>query len=85
MRPSRLSNSSPGTARFDADWPRFVVVTLDGPLAQAAGTLAGTHRLRGADAVHLAAFELVLSGAGADDVRFSCADERLAKAARGLG
>jgi len=72
-------------AQFDADWPRCVVVALDGPLSLAAGTLAAKHRLRGADAAHLAAFEVILGGAGADDVRFSCADDRLTKAARALG
>ena len=69
-------------AQLDADWPRFVVIPLDEPAARSAGQLADVHGIRGGDAAHLAAFELLLSH---DDVRFSCADERLAKAARGLG
>jgi predicted nucleic acid-binding protein len=72
-------------AQFDADWPRFVTLALGGDLAYAAGQLADTHRLRGGDAAHLASFELMLTGAGTDDVRFSCADDRLSKAARSLG
>jgi len=72
-------------AQLDSDWPRFVAVALDGELARTAGALADTHRLRGGDAAHLAAFELVLAGADADDVRFSCADDRLTRAARALG
>ena len=72
-------------AQFEADWPRFVAIGLDGALARAAGALADKHRLRGGDAAHLAALELVLGGAGPDDVHFSCADDRLSKAAKSLG
>jgi predicted nucleic acid-binding protein len=73
------------TAQLDADWPRFVVIPLDEPSARSAGRLADTHGIRGGGATHLAAFESLLSHAEDADVRFSCADERLAKAARGLG
>jgi len=47
--------------------------------------LADVHRIRGCDAVHLAAFADLLSRSEDDDVRFSCADDRLVKAARKLG
>jgi predicted nucleic acid-binding protein len=72
-------------AALDADWPRFVVLAFDDDLARAAGGLADTHGIRGGDAVHLASFEIVLSTSEDDDIHFSCADERLAKAARALG
>ena len=72
-------------AQFNADWPRFVVVALDDDLAREAGQLASTHRLRGADAVHLASFQALLGWTGDEDVRFSAADAKLVRAARSLG
>jgi predicted nucleic acid-binding protein len=70
-------------AQLDADWPRFVVIPLDEPAARSAGQLTDTHFLRGADAVHLSAFERLVRHAE-DQVEFSCADDRLTKAARHL-
>ncbi len=71
--------------QLDLDWPRFVRIPLDDELARLAGGLAETHVLRGYDAVHLASFQALLERCGDDDVQFSCADDRLATAARALG
>jgi uncharacterized protein len=71
--------------RLDLDWSRFFVIRLSEELAMAAGRLADTHGIRGSDAVHLAAFESLLAASGGDDVHFSCADERLTRAAATLG
>jgi len=71
--------------QFDADWPRLLVIQFDADLTIAAGRLADRHGIRGADAVHLASFERLLSTAGDDDVEFSGADERLNRAAKNLG
>ena len=71
--------------QFTEDWSAMLVIPLDGLLAERAGTLAEAHAVRGADAVHLAAFERLLSFADDDDVRFSCADDRLTRPARRLG
>jgi predicted nucleic acid-binding protein len=70
--------------QLDADWPRLVTVVCDDELARAAGALAATHGVRGADAVHLASFQELLAHCD-DDVHFSCADDRLTRAARTLG
>jgi uncharacterized protein with PIN domain len=70
--------------QFDADWQRFLVLALTDELALAAGQLADAHGIRGADAVHLASFESLLASCDDDDVRFSCADARLTRAARAL-
>ena len=79
------AESKSAIAQLDADWPRFVVVTLDEDLARAAGELAQTHRLRGADAVHLASFQALLGWSDDEDVQFSAADAKLMRAARALG
>ncbi len=70
---------------FESDWATMAIVRIDGDLVRRAGDLAEKHALRGADAVHLAAFERLLSASEDDDVEFSCADERLTQAARKLG
>ena len=61
------------------------MIQLGDELGQAAGRLTDVHGIRGCDAVHLAAFENLLSQCDDDDVRFSCADARLSRAARALG
>jgi hypothetical protein len=71
--------------QLDLDWPRFVSVVFDEELARAAGRLADAHGLRGCGAVHLASFETVLAAGGDEAMRFSCADDRLTRAARSLG
>jgi predicted nucleic acid-binding protein len=70
---------------FDLDWTRFAVVALNEELAHAAGRLTEAHDVRGCDAIHLASFEWLLSRSAEDDVQFSCADERLTRAAATLG
>ncbi len=71
--------------QLDDDWGRFLVIAASNDLAIAAGRLAQVHGLRGADAIQLASFEQLLSHCEDDDVRFSCADDQLSKAARDLG
>ena len=71
--------------QLDADWPRLVAIVCDDGLAREAGRLADKHAVRGADAVHLASFEALLAQCDDEDVRFSCADARLTRAARALG
>ncbi len=76
------AESSAAVRQLDDDWSRFVVINLGDELALAAGRLADLHALRGCDAVHLASFEDLLVRCDDDDVRFSCADDRLVRAAR---
>lgn len=71
--------------QFDADWATLIVLPCNDVLARRAGELAEEHKLRGADAVHLAAFERLLIATDDDEVEFSCADDRLNQAARRLG
>ena len=71
--------------KFELDWARFVVIGLDDDVSRAAGRLADRHGLTGADAVHLASFEQLLSRSGDSEVQFSCSDDRLVRAARTLG
>jgi uncharacterized protein len=87
-RRERLMTSSEAAAardQLDADWLHFVVIALGDDVARAAGRLAETHALRGADAVHLASFEDLVGRCPDDDVRFSSADARLNRAARRMG
>ncbi len=70
---------------FDLDWARFVVIGLTDEVTHAAGRLTDVHDVRGCDAIHLASFEWLLSRSAEDDVQFSCADERLTRAAATLG
>jgi hypothetical protein len=53
-------------------------------VARAAGRLADAHGIRGCDAVHLASFAELIARCDDEDVRFSCADQRLNRAARDL-
>ena len=87
-RRERLSTATEAASarrQLDADWARFVVVGCGHEVARAAGDLAEAHGLRGADAVHLAAFADLLAHSPDDDIRFSSADARLNRAARALG
>jgi predicted nucleic acid-binding protein len=70
--------------QFDADWGRFIVMPLGRDDCEEAGRLADAHALRGADAVHLAAFAALLGRCEDDDVRFFSSDARLTRAARRL-
>jgi predicted nucleic acid-binding protein len=87
-RRERLMTPSETTAavrQLDADWQRLAIIGVDDDQGRAAGRLADAHGIRGCDAVHLAAFEAVLTSADDEDVRFSSADKRLVRAARSLG
>ncbi len=81
MTPAEASSA---VKQLDADWPRFVALSFGDELALAAGRLADAHGLRGGDAVHLASFEDLVTRCADGDVRFSCADDRLSRAARSL-
>lgn len=71
--------------QLDADWSRLLIVGVSDDLALEAGRLADVYSLRGADAIHLAAFQELLTRCADDEVEFSCADDRLTRAARTLG
>jgi uncharacterized protein len=64
---------------LDVLWSQVSVVEIDDTLMRLAGDLAARHSLRGYDAVHLAAANVV----GADV--FSSADRRLCEAASSTG
>ncbi len=70
---------------LDESWPGFDVITVDETLARRAGMLAEQFGLRGYDAVHLAAAEKLLIGAGNNRIRFACFDKSLSSAAVKLG
>lgn len=82
MTPTELKSAK---QQFESDWETMLVLTCNNALTRKAGDLAEQHALHGADAVHLAAFERLLTMVEDDDVHFSCADQRLNKAARQLG
>ena len=67
---------------LDGDWPHVLALDVSGPLARIAGDLADRHRLRGLDAVHLAAYLAFAREFPDEDVRFSSADRPLERAAR---
>jgi uncharacterized protein len=70
---------------LDADWDRYVAIAVTRDLCREAGDLAERYRLRGFDAIHLAAFAELLRGLqGRADVRFSSFDDGLNRAARRL-
>ena len=72
-------------AQLDRDWPRFVTLPLGPDIALAAGRLASVHRLRGADAVHLATIEALIARSDDGEVRISSSDDALKRSARRLG
>lgn len=78
MTPSEVIKA---VKQLNADWSRFLVIDASEALAFEAGRLADVHNLRGADAIHLAAFQELLTRCPDDDVEFSCADDRLNRAA----
>ena len=82
LQPAELARSS---RQFEDDWSSFVLIGVTEKLALEAGRLADVHGLRGADAIHLAAFQELLTRCADDVVEFACADDRLTKAARTLG
>lgn len=66
---------------FDALFEQLDVIEVDDGLARAAGELAETHRLRGYDAVHLAAAERVRDA----DLVLVAGDRALIEAATSMG
>jgi len=68
------------SAAFKKEWPSFLRVPLDYPVVVLAGLLAGSHPLRGADALQLASFFVlwVREGRG----RFVTLDHRPYRVAR---
>ena len=79
------AESAAALRQLDADWLRLLSIPVSEEVARAAGRLADEHGIRGCDAVHLASFEDLIARSDDEDVQFSCADERLVKAARTLG
>jgi predicted nucleic acid-binding protein len=63
---------------FTREWPLYVVVDFD---EIAAGRLAEVYGLRGFDAIHLSAAELLRSSGNAPSVAFSSFDVKLNAAA----
>ena len=80
-----VAETSAAVRQLDADWPRLLSIPVSEEMARAAGRLADAHGIRGCDAVHLAAFESLVTRCDDEEVQFSCADERLVRAARTLG
>jgi predicted nucleic acid-binding protein len=80
-----LAEHGAAVRQLDADWPRMLVVAYRDDLIASAGQLADKHNVRGADAVHLASLEVLIGRSQDDEVEFSCADDRLVKAANQLG
>ena len=67
---------------FEADWPRLLALDVTDMLARSAGELAERQRLRGFDALQLAAYLAVAHEFPEERVRFSSADRRLERASR---
>ena len=63
---------------FSGEWQRFAVIDFD---EIAAGRLVAAYGLRGFDAVHLSAAELLRSSGKVPNVAFSSFDEKLNSAA----
>lgn len=81
QRSSRLDAAEMDTAKnqFEALWEQVSVVPVDTALVRAAGEIAELHRLRGYEAVHLAAAVAVPATVVAS------ADRQLVRAARNRG
>ncbi len=65
---------------LDQDWDDYFIVDVSEGLVRAAGILAESHALRGADAIHLAS-AVILNKQVGENVMFLCFDGRLATAA----
>lgn len=83
-REGSLTAAEHGRARagLDVDWPRLLTVGVTESVTRKAGDLAERQRLRGFDALHLAAYLTVVQEFPAERVRFSTADLALERAAR---
>jgi predicted nucleic acid-binding protein len=84
IRNGRIPPERRADAAIDAErlWASVAEVPIEAVLIRRAGDLAEQQRLRGYDAVHLAALQ---SFGGPGDVVFACWDDDLRRAARGLG
>lgn len=73
----RLTRAAATVAKrnLDRGWPDIQAAVVDEPLAKAAGDLAERHRLRGMDAIHLAAAAAVAASVR-EPVLFASFDER---------
>lgn len=80
-RALELAAGGAPAGRFRDEWPAFGVLEVDQALAESAASLAGEHRLRSLDALHLAA-ALVLPRA---ELCLATWDRRLHGAARASG
>ncbi|MDP9343841.1 MAG: type II toxin-antitoxin system VapC family toxin [Actinomycetota bacterium] len=82
----RLTSGQVAAASKEVDdrWTDLLVVELDDALSRSAARLAHEHRLRAADAIHLASASLVTEGAVRETI-FACWDARLSDAASRLG
>jgi predicted nucleic acid-binding protein len=69
---------------LDADWARYLVVEVTGPLIRESARLAEIHRLRAYDAIHLAS-AAALHGRLAEPVVFASWDVSLEKVAKREG
>lgn len=88
-RRHRERSLSPGDYRrtvreLDADWQRYVSIEVTDVLIRKAADLAGNHRLRAYDAIHLASAAF-LTERLAEAVAFSSWDANLSAAARREG
>ena len=70
--------------RFEADWPRYLVLEVSPALIELAGDYAEAFALRAYDSVQLAAGQ-ILHREDPGGVRFGWFDHRVGKAARALG
>lgn len=70
---------------LDDHWLEWQIVEVDEALVRRAGDLAGAHRLRGFDSVHLASAEAVFRVTRSAQFRFVVFDGDLIRAARTLG
>lgn len=68
-------------AAFEAEWPAYDQVLVDGTTLADVGRLVRVHPLRGYDAIHLAA-ALWVKGHLGDPLEFWVSDDRLEAAAR---
>lgn len=83
-QPADSSGIDVARNRLGVDWPHYLVLEVTQELVQLAGEFAEAFALRAYDAVQLASVTL-LHRQAPGEVRFSCYDSRLMKAAAVLG
>ena len=79
IRPTRRDRA---VAEIERLWGQVLVILIDEALLRRAGDLAETMKLRGYDAIHLAALE---AAGEPGTIDFACWDDELRAAARSLG